>query len=46
MYRRNDPTDYRAEGPLRPIDVLSGDLKPSDATEANKSLRNMVNSVI
>src|ERR1700722_17368603 len=32
MYRRNDPTAYRSVGPLRPIDVLSGGLKPSDAT--------------
>ncbi|MDT5102677.1 MAG: homogentisate 1,2-dioxygenase [Mycobacterium sp.] len=35
MYRRNDPTAYRASGPLRPIDVLSGELKPSDATDAH-----------
>src|SRR5277367_2135967 len=35
MYRRHDPTAYRAEGPLRPIDVLCSDLKPSDATDAN-----------
>jgi homogentisate 1,2-dioxygenase len=33
MYRRNDPTAYRAEGPLRPVDVLSTELKPSDATD-------------
>ncbi len=31
MYRRHDPTAYRSEGPLRPIDVLSSELKPSDA---------------
>src|ERR1700712_3274765 len=35
MYRRNDPTAYRSVGPLRPIDVLSSELKPSDATDAN-----------
>jgi len=35
IYRRHDPTAYRSEGPLRPIDVLSGELKPSDATDAN-----------
>jgi hypothetical protein len=29
IYRRNDPTAYRAEGPLRPVDVLSDQLKPS-----------------
>ncbi|WP_319448602.1 MULTISPECIES: homogentisate 1,2-dioxygenase [unclassified Mycobacterium] len=35
IYRRNDPTAYRSVGPLRPIDVLSSELKPSDATDAN-----------
>ncbi|MBV8294672.1 MAG: homogentisate 1,2-dioxygenase, partial [Mycobacterium sp.] len=35
MYRRQDPTAYRSEGPLRPIDVLSSELKSSDATDAN-----------
>jgi len=35
MYRRHDPTAYRSEGPLRPLDVLAGELKPSDATDAN-----------
>ena len=35
MYRRNDPTAYRSEGPLRPLDVLSSELKPSDATDAD-----------
>src|SRR3977135_1466047 len=35
IYRRHDPTAYRAEGPLRPVDVLSTELKPSDATDAN-----------
>jgi homogentisate 1,2-dioxygenase len=34
IYRRDDPTAYRAVGPLRPIDVLSDQLKPSDATDA------------
>ena len=34
MYRRHDPTAYRAIGPLRPIDVLAGKLQPSDATDA------------
>jgi homogentisate 1,2-dioxygenase len=35
MYRRNDPTAYRSVGPLRPVDVLSSELKPSDATDAH-----------
>src|SRR5947209_8229671 len=35
MYRRHDPTAYRAVGPLRPIDVLAGELKPSDSTDAD-----------
>jgi homogentisate 1,2-dioxygenase len=34
IYRRHDPTAYRAVGPLRPIDVLASELKPSDATDA------------
>ena len=34
MYRREDPTAYRAVGPLRPVDVLSSELEPSDATDA------------
>jgi homogentisate 1,2-dioxygenase len=34
IYRRNDPTAYRASGPLRPVDVLADQLKPSDATDA------------
>ncbi|OBK44382.1 hypothetical protein A5655_14950 [Mycobacterium sp. 1081908.1] len=34
MYRRNDPTAYRSVGPLSPVDVLAGELKPSDATDA------------
>ena len=35
IYRRHDPTAYRSAGPLRPIDVLSSELKPSDATDAH-----------
>ena len=35
MYRRHDPTAYRSSGPLRPVDVLSSELKPSDATDAH-----------
>jgi homogentisate 1,2-dioxygenase len=34
IYRRNDPTAFRSVGPLRPVDVLAGELKPSDATDA------------
>src|SRR5262249_59718246 len=34
IYRRHDPTAYRASGPLRPVDVLSDQLKPGDATHA------------
>ncbi|HEY6646298.1 MAG TPA: homogentisate 1,2-dioxygenase, partial [Mycobacterium sp.] len=34
MYRRHDPTAYRSSGPLRPLDVLSSELKPSDASDA------------
>ncbi|WP_431239341.1 homogentisate 1,2-dioxygenase [Mycolicibacterium aichiense] len=33
IYRRNDPTTFRASGPLRPLDLLSSELKPSDATD-------------
>lgn len=33
LYRLGDPTAYRAEGPLRPIDVLSTQLEPTDATD-------------
>lgn len=33
MYRRHDPTAYRATGPLRPIDVLAGQLEPTDAAD-------------
>src|SRR5215218_1972507 len=35
MYRRDDPTAYRSVGPLRPLDVLSTELEPTDATDAN-----------
>lgn len=35
LYRRHDPTAYRTVGPLRPLDVLSSELKPSDATDAH-----------
>ncbi|WP_292991489.1 homogentisate 1,2-dioxygenase [Mycobacterium sp.] len=35
LYRRHDPTAYRTDGPLRPVDVLSSELKPSDATDAD-----------
>jgi homogentisate 1,2-dioxygenase len=35
MYRRYDPTAYRSAGPLRPIDVLTDELKPGDATDPN-----------
>jgi homogentisate 1,2-dioxygenase len=35
FYRRHDPTAYRSEGLLRPVDVLSSALKPSDATDPN-----------
>lgn len=33
FFRRHDPTAYRAVGPLRPLDVLADQLKPSDATD-------------
>ena len=35
LYRRNDPTAYRADGPLRPVDVLTDRLTPGDATDAD-----------
>ena len=35
IYRRHDPTAYRSVGPLRPVDVLSSELKPSDATDVD-----------
>ncbi|MCV7351249.1 homogentisate 1,2-dioxygenase [Mycobacterium parmense] len=34
LYRRHDPTAYRADGPLRPVDVLAGELKPADAADS------------
>ncbi len=34
IYRRHDPTAYRAVGPLRPLDVMTSELKPSDAADA------------
>ncbi|EKF24506.1 homogentisate 1,2-dioxygenase family protein [Mycolicibacterium hassiacum DSM 44199] len=34
LYRSNDPTAFRAVGPLRPVDVLTSELKPADATDA------------
>ena len=37
MYRRNDPTAYRSTGPLKVVDVLASELKPSDATDATGS---------
>ncbi len=34
IYRRNDPTTFRANGPpLCPLDLLSSELKPGDATD-------------
>lgn len=30
LYRQHDPTDYRIEGPLRPLDVLGSTLRPTD----------------
>ena len=35
IYRRNDPTAYRTVGKLRPTDVQTSELEPSDATDAN-----------
>ena len=37
MYRRNDPTAHRAVGPLRPVAVLSSELKPGDSVHADGS---------
>ena len=34
FFRRHDPTQFRASGPLRPVDVLADQLKPEDATDA------------
>lgn len=33
LLRRNDPTAFRATGPLRPVDCLAGMLSPGDATD-------------
>ncbi|MFW0790786.1 homogentisate 1,2-dioxygenase [Gordonia sp. CPCC 205333] len=33
LYRRNDPTEYRSAGPLRPIDAQCADLTPTDAED-------------
>ena len=30
MYRRNDPTTFRAEGPLQGVDVQTTGLRPTD----------------
>ena len=34
LLRRNDPTAFRATGPLRPVDCLAGQLSPGDAADA------------
>lgn len=34
LYRRHDPTEFRATGPLRPVDVLADELAPQDAVDA------------
>lgn len=34
LYRRNDPVNYTATGPLAPVDVLADALKPTDSTDA------------
>ncbi len=33
LYRREDPTVYRVEGSLRPVDVQTGTLEPSDMND-------------
>ncbi|MGY4652665.1 hypothetical protein ACVWWN_006461 [Mycobacterium sp. URHB0021] len=38
IYRRHDSSAYRSAGPLRPVDVLSSELKPSDAADARGAL--------
>ncbi|MBO0853114.1 MAG: homogentisate 1,2-dioxygenase [Nocardia sp.] len=35
LYRVNDPMEYRAQGPLAPVDILCDGLKPTDATDAD-----------
>ena len=37
FFRRHDPTEFRATGPLRPVDVLADALTPADATDATGS---------
>jgi len=32
VYRRHDPTAFDASGPLQPVDVMTTELKPIDAT--------------
>ena len=34
FFRRHDPTEFRATGPLRHVDVLADALTPGDATDA------------
>jgi homogentisate 1,2-dioxygenase len=34
LMRRNDPTRFRAKGPLKPVDVLAAQLEPADAADA------------
>ncbi|TYB44096.1 homogentisate 1,2-dioxygenase [Actinomadura chibensis] len=34
FYRRNDPSVYRVEGDLRPLDVQTNDLEPTDLRDA------------
>ncbi|MCB0927741.1 MAG: homogentisate 1,2-dioxygenase [Mycolicibacterium insubricum] len=33
LYRRNDPTAFRCDGPLRPTDVVASTLAPEDSTD-------------
>lgn len=33
LYRRNDPTRYRAEGPIQTTDVLVDEIEPTDQTD-------------
>lgn len=33
IYRRHDPTQFRASGPIRPVDVLADRLEPADAID-------------
>ena len=34
MFRRHDPTAFRAVGPIRPVDLMAASLTPPDATDA------------